>query len=140
MSFPGIGDEMRLHPQGSERDVHLDALGYGDTFVLFPMKDQHRRAYVTDVPDRGPLVVRVRVLVERLPEIREVRAWDVTRGVVADEVRDAHPHDGSLEPVRLRHGQSGQVTAPAPAADPQPLRVGHAAFNHGVYPGGHIPQ
>ena len=77
MSFPRVGDELRIHSQGSQGDIHLDALGYGDAFVLFPMKDQHRRMHVADVPDRGPLVVGVWVVVERVPEVREVRAWDV---------------------------------------------------------------
>lgn len=33
VSFPRVGDQLCLHPQGSKRDVHLDALGHGDTIM-----------------------------------------------------------------------------------------------------------
>jgi len=40
VSFPCIGDQLRLHSKGSECYVHLDASGRGDTPILLFVKDQ----------------------------------------------------------------------------------------------------
>ncbi len=61
VSFPWVGDQLRLHSQCSEGYVHLDALGCGDTPVLRPVEDQGWGSGIADVPYRGPFHSRPRI-------------------------------------------------------------------------------
>src|SRR5215204_2714547 len=138
MPLPRIRHQLRLHLECSQSDVHLDALGDGDTLVLFTVEYQGRGPSVANVADRGAFIVWVGVVIDTISEIGQIRAGDISQRIVADEVRHPCPHDGRFEPIRPRNGQGGQVTTPTPAADPEPVRVGQATLDHGLYPCKHV--
>src|SRR5215218_5465984 len=121
MPLPRIRHQLCLHLECSQSDVHLDALGDGDTLVLFTVEYQGRGPSVANVADRGAFIVWVGVVIDTISEIGQIRAGDISQRIVADEVRHPCPHDGRFEPIRPCNGQGGQAT-----------------LDHGLYPCKHV--
>src|SRR5829696_3599176 len=139
MPLPRIRHQLRLHLECSQSDVHLDALGDGDTLVLFTVEYQGRGPSVANVADRGAFIVWVGVVIDTISEIGQIRAGDISQRIVADEVRHPCKHVLKLSPTNITEAsirESSAASCAPPGVGQQDCVAPSGEYLCPVAPGG----
>src|SRR5690625_4812611 len=76
--FSWIGDELCFNAERLQPGIEFKPLWHRNTTVLLTVKNERRCLDVPEILHRRSIPVRLRILIHRLLEVRQIRRWNIT--------------------------------------------------------------